>query len=118
MLKKEITLNGQTVPVAFSLATALKYEENTDGNFFGEQFEGLNERVELIYDAIYTADHNTTITFDDILNVDSWQEFADAFTTVMQMAGDFFKLPKVIADAEEREAVELHDDEKEADTKN
>ena len=36
----------------------------------------------------------------------------------MQMAGDFFKLPKVIADAEEREAVELHDGEEEDTPKN
>ena len=64
-----------------------------------------------IYAAIYTADRNTAITVDDILSTDNWQEISDAFTTVMKMAGDFFKLPKVIADAEEREAVELHDGE-------
>ena len=111
MEKKEITLNGKPVAVAFTLATLLTYEEITDSNFFGEQFEKLKERIALIYAAIYTADRNTAITVDDILNTDNWQEIAEAFTTVMQMAGDFFKLPKVIADAEEREAVELHDGE-------
>ena len=29
----------------------------------------------------------------------------------MTMAGEFFKLPKVIEDSEKREAVELHDGE-------
>ena len=111
MQKKEITLNGKPVAVSFALTTLLTYEELTDSNFFGEQFEKLKERIALIYAAIYTADRNTTITVDDILNTDNWQEIADAFTTVMQMAGDFFKLPKVIEDAEKREDVELHDGE-------
>ena len=110
-MQKEITLNGKSVAVDFMLTTLLTYEEITDSNFFGEQFDRLKERIALIYAAIYTADRETTITVDDILSTDNWQEIADAFTTVMQMAGDFFKLPKVIADAEEREAVELHDGE-------
>jgi len=111
MNKKEITLNGKPVTVAFTLATLLTYEEITDSNFFGEQFEKLKERIALIYAAIYTADRETTITVDDILSTNNWQEISDAFTTVMTMAGDFFKLPKVIEDAEKREAVELHDGE-------
>ena len=114
MQKKEITLNGKPVAVSFTMATMLTYEEKTDRNFFGEQFEKLKPRIELIYAAICTADRNTTITFDDILNTDNWQEIAEAFTVVMQMAGDFFKLPKVTEDAEKREAVELHDGEEDA----
>lgn len=111
MQKKEITLNGKPVAVSFTMATMLTYEEITDSNFFGEQFEKLKARIAIIYAAIYTADRNTTITVDDILDSDNWKEIADAFTVVMQMAGDFFKLPKVIEDAEKREAVELHDGE-------
>ena len=111
MNKKEITLNGKPVAVAFTLATLLTYEEITNSNFFGEQFERMKERVDIIFAAIKTANRETTITVDDILNTDNWQEIADAFTTVMTMAGDFFKLPKVIEDAEKREAVELHDGE-------
>lgn len=111
MQKKEIILNGKPVAVSFTMATMLTYEEITDSNFFGEQFDKLKERIALIYAAIYTADRNTTVTVDDILNTDNWQEIADAFTTVMEMAGDFFKLPKVIEEAEQREAVELHDGE-------
>ena len=111
MQKKEITLNGKPVAVCFTIATLLTYEDLTDRNFFGQQFDKLKERIALIYAAIYTADRNTTVTVDDILNTDNWQEISDAFTTVMQMAGDFFKLPKVIEDAEKREAVELHDGE-------
>lgn len=111
MNKKEITLNGKPVAVAFTLATLLTYEEITDSNFFGEQFEKLKERIALIFAAIHTANHETTITIDDLLNSTNWQEIAEAFTTVMQMAGDFFKLPKVIEEAEKRESVELHDGE-------
>ena len=111
MQKKEITLNGKHVAVSFTIATLLTYEDLTDRNFFGEQFDKLKERIALIYAAIYTADRETTVTVDDILNTDNWQEISEAFTTVMQMAGDFFKLPKVVEDAEKREAVELHDGE-------
>ena len=118
MDKKEITLNGKPVAVAFTLATLLTYEEITDSNFFGEQFEKLKERIALIFAAIHTANHETTITIDDLLNSTNWQEISDAFTTVMTMAGDFFKLPKVIEEAEKREAVELHDDEQESTPKN
>ena len=110
-MQKEIKLNGKPVAVSFTLTTLLTYEELTDSNFFGEQFEKLKARIALIYAAIYTADRDTTITVDDILNTDNWQEIAEAFTTVMQMAGDFFKLPKVIEEAEKRESVELHDGE-------
>ena len=111
MQKKEITLNGKPVAVSFTMATMLTYEEITDSNFFGEQFDKLKPRIALIYAAIYTADRETTITVDDILSTENWQEIAEAFTTVMTMAGDFFKLPKVIEEAEQREAVELHDGE-------
>ena len=111
MQKKEITLNGKPVAVSFTIATLLTYEDLTDRNFFGEQFDKLKERIALIYAAIYTADRETTVTVDEILNTDNWQEISEAFTTIMQMAGDFFKLPKVVEDAEMREAVELHDGE-------
>ena len=115
-MQKEIKLNGKPVAVSFTLTTLLTYEELTDSNFFGEQFEKLKARIALIYAAIYTADRDTTITVDDILNTDNWQEIAEAFTTVMQMAGDFFKLPKVIEEAEKRESVELHDGEEDTPT--
>lgn len=111
MEKKEITLNGKPVAVAFTLATLLTYEEITDKNFFGEQFERMKERVDIIFAAIKTANRETATTRDDLLNSNNWQEISDAFNTVMTMAGDFFKLPKVIENAEKREAVELHDGE-------
>ena len=38
-MQKEITLNGKPVAVSFTLTTLLTYEELTDSNFFGEQFE-------------------------------------------------------------------------------
>lgn len=111
MDKKEIVLNGKQVAVDFTLATMLTYEEITDSNFFGEQFERLKERIAIIFAAIYTANRETTITIDDLLNSTNWQEISDAFNVVITLAGEFFQLPKVIADAEKREAVELHDDE-------
>lgn len=111
MDKKEITLNGKLVAVDFTLVTMLTYEEITDKPFFGEQFEKLKERIALIFAAVYTADRKTTVTIDDLLGSTNWQEISDAFTTVMTMAGEFFKLPKVVADAEEREAIETDDDE-------
>lgn len=109
MQKKEIKLNGKPVAVSFTIGTILTYEERTGRNFFGEKFERLNERIDIIYAAIYTADHTATV--DDLLNTDNWEEITEAFGTVITMAGDFFKLPKVIEEAEQREAVELHDGE-------
>lgn len=93
--KKEIVLNGKTLPVTFNMNTLLSYEEITGKSFFGENFDRTKEQLALIYAAVYAADKETELTLDDLLNSEDWEEVATAFATVMALAGEFFHLPMV-----------------------
>lgn len=103
MTQKEITINGKTYQVAFTMATVLSFEEIADHSFFEEKFQRLRERMMLIFAAIYAADSNTSLKMEDLLKTDDWQEFNKAFETVMLMAAEFFKVPKVADELENKD---------------
>jgi len=114
MTKQEIQIGNRTLPVVFNMATLLKFEELSDRPFFGEEFERNQERIYLIYSAIYTADKNTDFTIDDLTENIQWQQVVEAFHTITTMATSFLSVPKVVEDAEKQEA-DTSDD---ADAKN
>lgn len=102
---KEITLNGAPVPVVFNMGTLMSFEEITDGSFFDNKFTRQKDRIAIVFAAIYSADNDTKVTLEDLMNASDWQESQNAFNTVMDMAGEFFHLPKVVADAEAKETI-------------
>ena len=110
MEKKHITIGGQQVPVVFNVSTLLAYEEISGKSFFGEHFERTRERLALICAAAYAADNDTTLTIEQLMQADSWQEVSQAFTDVMDAAGTFFNLPKVVEESERQEAETTGDD--------
>ena len=98
MTQKEITIGGKTYPVAFSMKTMLNYEEISGKPFFGESFDHLKERIALIMSAALTADENTTLTVEELMNGDDWDKVKDilaAYNTVMELCAEFMKIPSV-----------------------
>lgn len=116
-MKKEITINGKKMAAAFNMSTLLAFENFTDTSFFSAKFEKMKERLALVLAAVYAADNDADITIEDLLGSDNWPELITAFSDVMEMAGEFFHLPKVVADAEQKERGDA-DDTKETDEKN
>lgn len=98
--KREVVLNGKTVAVTFNMNTLLSYEEITGKSFFGEDFDLTKKQLALIYAAAVAADSETTLTVDDLLNSDDWDGVKAAFETVMELASEFFHLPKIIGSRE------------------
>lgn len=112
MNKVTIDICGKQVPVIFNLGTLLSFEEIAGKSFFGEDFSHIRERVALVLAAIISADPETTIKFEDIVSSDTFTAFNDAFTKVSGLSTEFFDLPKVVAEAEQKEAAESDEAEK------
>jgi hypothetical protein len=98
MKTKEITIGGKTYPVAFSMKTMLNFEEISGKPFFGETFDHLKERIAVIMSAVLTANENTSLTVDELMNGDDWEkvkEILGAYKTVMELCAEFMKIPAV-----------------------
>lgn len=83
------------------MSTLIAFEQTADKSFFGENFDKLYSRVILVWAAMFAADEN--ITTDVLLKSKDWQGITQAFNTIMEMAAEFFKVPKIITDAEAKE---------------
>lgn len=114
---KEITIAGKQYPVLFNMSTLLSFEQITDRSFFGEKFTMHKERLAIIFAALYAADNKTPVSIETLLNSNDWNEINQAFTVVMEMASEFFDIPKVVKDAEDKEIAETTEDE-ESNAKN
>ena len=103
MSKKEITLQGRTYPIDFTMKTIMKFEEIVDKSFFGtpekpEDFHKTTDRMALIYAAVETADEKHDLTIEKMtgsMDFHAVKDIITAFGTVMNLANDFFELPKV-----------------------
>jgi hypothetical protein len=115
---EKICINGKEYSVVFNMTTVLCYEEIVDKSFFGEDFSRNKERMALILAACYAADENTTLSIDELRTVADWSEMVAAFNKVMSLASNFFNIPKVVSDAEEKEAKETTEQEKGESPKN
>ena len=101
---KEITINGKTYPVVFNMKTILGYEQISGKSFFGEDFSKMRERLALIVAAVISADSKADISIDDMMNADKLelvQEVLTAYTVVIGMVNEFFKMPDVEPKQEE-----------------
>jgi len=117
-MAQSIIINGKEYPVAFNMTTVLCYEEIVDKSFFGEDFSRNKERMALILAAVYAADEKSTLDIEELKNIQNWHDIAAAFNVVMAMAGEFFNLPKVVADAEKQDAAEQEEKKGEDKPKN
>ena len=100
-MERKVTIDGKEYPVKFNMSTLIAFEQTSNNSFFSENFDKLYSRVTLVWAAMFSADEN--ITTDVLLKSKDWQGITAAFNTIMEMAAEFFKVPKIVADAEAKE---------------
>ena len=118
MTQKEITIGGQTYPVVFNFDAMMNFEEIADKQFFKANFDHLKDRVALVCAAVIAANEKTTLTIQDMRgdgSIEAVNEVVAAYVIVMELVGEFFKVPKVVADEEK---AENQPEEKSEDAKN
>ena len=80
------------------MKTMLNYEEISGKSFFGEDFAHLKERIALIMSAALTADENTTLTVEELMNGDDALLVispANAYNKTLKYSSDKPKIVKV-----------------------
>lgn len=106
MKQKEITIGGKTYPVVFNFDAMMNFEEIADKEFFKANFGHLKDRIALVYASVISADDETELEIRDLkgdMTLDAVKELNAAYNIVMGLVGDFFKVPKVVGDAESSE---------------
>lgn len=104
MKTEEITINGKTYKIAFTVKTMMSYEKLTGNSFFNAKFSGLSEQLPLIIASILTVDDNPEISMDELMNIDNihgLQDIISAFAAVMELSEQFFDLPTIGKEAED-----------------
>ena len=98
MTQKEITINGKTYPIVFTMDTMMNFEEIADKSFFDTDLKRMKDRMAIIMAAVITANEKTTLTVDDLRgsgDFEAVQQIIAAFNTVMEASTEFFKIPAV-----------------------
>lgn len=98
MTSKQITINGKEYPVVFTLLTMSNFEEITEKGFFEANMSKTNVRLAVVVAAALAADSNTKLTIEEMRGGETFEDYKqinEAFTVVMNLAQDFFKIPKV-----------------------
>lgn len=98
MTSQKITINGKEYPVVFTLLTMSNFEEITEKGFFEANMSKTNVRLAVVVAAALAADSNTKLTIEEMRGSETFEDYKqinEAFTVVMNLAQDFFKIPKV-----------------------
>lgn len=98
MTQKEITLQGKTYPIDFTMQAIMTFEEIADKSFFDCNFSKTTDRMALIYAAVMNADKKADITIEKIagsMDLKAIKDIIAAFGIVMNLVNEFFELPKV-----------------------
>ena len=106
MITQEITIAGTTYPIEFTMQAIMTFEEIADKSFFDCNFNKTTDRMALIYAAVMNADKKADITIEKIagsMDLQAIQDIIAAFGIVMNLANDFFKLPKVTQEEDKDE---------------
>ena len=114
MITKEITIAGKTYPIDFTMKTIMKFEEIVDKSFFDCNFSKTSDRMALIYAAVETANEKHDLTIEKMtgsMDFHAVKDIIAAFGIVMNLANEFFELPKVTQD-EDKADEPKDDDEK------
>ena len=99
MTTKEITINGKTYPVEFTMQTMMNFETITKGkSFFKSKLDTLEDRIALIAAAVFTADEKSDITVEAIIGNKDFaavQQIIAAFNVVSEVMEPFFNIPEI-----------------------
>ena len=114
MTQKEIKLQGKTYPIDFTMQAIMTFEEIADKSFFDCNFSKTTDRMALIYAAVMNADKKADITIEKIagsMDLKAIKDIIAAFGIVMNLANEFFELPKVTQEEDKTDETK-DDDEK------
>lgn len=117
MKQKEVTISGKTYPVVFNMKTITGFEEIVNHSFFDDDFTKMASRMAIVLAAIFSADKDADIEAKDMLNAENWEivkDIIEAYTVVMNIAHEFFKVPE----SEKQEDKPEEETEKAEDPKN
>ena len=98
MKQNFIKINGVEYPVVFNLLTMSNFEEITEKGFFEANMSKTNVRLAIVVAAALAADDNTKLTIEEMRGGETFEDYKqinEAFTVVMSLAQDFFKIPAV-----------------------
>lgn len=115
MKQKEVTINGKTYPVIFTMKTITGFEEIVNHSFFVDDFSKMTSRIAIVVAAIVAADINADISTEDIMNADKFKavnEILEAYSIVNELAGEFFPKKKKKKEDSKEEKAEKTDNEK------
>jgi hypothetical protein len=123
-MKKEITIGGVQYPVEFTFQTLLNFEEITKQSFFKTDFSLIKDKIALIMAAVLTVNEKTKLAVEDIVGERKLKDIQDitaASVIIIDLCNEYFEIPKVVQEAEEREAgndsenaSEMHEDDEKA----
>ena len=98
MKQKFITIAGVQYPVQFDLDTIMLFEDIVNHSFFVDEFKIFKSQIALTVAAALSADKDTKLSVDVMLgakDMQAYKEAVTAYTQVMELAGEFFKIPEV-----------------------
>ena len=98
MKQKEITINGKKYAIVFNMKTMVNFEEITGKSFFEENFTKIKDRIALVFAAVLSANHETTLTEDEKIEAKDFKALQDiiaAYSDVMNLTGVFFMVPDI-----------------------
>ena len=99
------TFNGVNYPVVFNLLTMSNFEEITNKGFFEANLNKINERMAIVMAAVLSADKDTSLTIDIMRGketLDDYKQIVEAYNVVILLANDFFNIPEVEKEKEEK----------------
>ena len=106
MKTTNITIAGKQYPVQFDFQTLLNFEQITKKSFFETNFAMIVDRMAIIMAAVLTADEDSKLTVEMLKgngDYDAVKEIIAAYTVVMELAGEYFKVPEVVKESEAKE---------------
>ena len=112
MTQTEITINGKTYPVIFTLATLSNFEEIANKAFFNADLGMVKNRIALICAAAIAANENTKLTVEELRGNETWEDYvqiAKAYNVVMKLAEKFFPVPEIEKANDEEQPAEEGD---------
>lgn len=92
-MKKEIKVMGETLTIAFNLATQITYKKITEVDFNGKDLEDPNKMVALYMACILANNPDTKITIDNILLDIKQAELATLSSAVAESMAEFYDVP-------------------------
>ena len=106
MKTTNITIAGKQYQVQFDFQTLLNFEQITKKAFFETNFAMIVDRMAIIMAAVLSSDEDSKLTVEILKgngDYNAVKEIIAAYTVVMELAGEYFKVPEVVKESEAKE---------------